>query len=437
MQVSVKNGWQLSDEMMDKIQGEIEKYLSKKNIYFHNFSDELQTHLKSLYPDLPTIKSQWYMLKNGVSEIPKCELPNCNNSAKWNERNNQFDAGCCSDHNKRITSLKNFGTEHPNQSKKQQRKVKKSIREKYGVDYITQTALHKDSVRESVVEKYGVESVLQSPEVREKIKQTNLERYGVENPTENPEIRAKVQQTNLKRYGVKESLSSPEIRAKGNKTNLEKYGSIYPMRNEELLEKRRQYIIETYDAYSPNPQREADTEKYFHLNLRIEAENRGETYYYFFDDELETKQEQVAWVKNPKAERVVDVDAIDCIDNSARDVFIHKNSLYSQDSVVRQNFGLFAGNELVCIFSGYEKDEYFEITRFVTKIGIGFSQNIFVLILNHLKRNKPTIISFDRRFTPLNQPTLHDAGFEFIGGTEPKQNDVGFWDCGKLVYKAY
>lgn len=249
MQVSEKSGWQQSNDMIEKIQGEIEKYISKKNIYFHKFSDELQAYLKKQYPDLPTIKSQWYMLKNSLSVIPKCELPNCDISAKWNERNNQFDAGCCADHNKRLTSLKNFGTEHPNQSKKQQRKVKKLIREKYGVDYITQTTLHKDSVRDSVVEKYGVENVLRSPEVREKIKQTNLERYGVEHPTENPEIRAKVKLTNIKRYGVSESLASPEIRAKGNKTNIERYGSIFPMRNEELLEKRRNYIINKYDVY--------------------------------------------------------------------------------------------------------------------------------------------------------------------------------------------
>ena len=423
--------------MMDDIQGEIEKYLSKKNIYFHKFSDELKAHLKSLYPDLPTIKSQWYMLKNSVAEIPKCELTNCPQSAKWNERNNQFDAGCCADHNKKLTSLKHYGTEHPNQSKKQQQKVKKSIQEKYGVDYITQTSKHKQIVKETIKEKYGVDYILQVSTVRDKIKQTNLARYGVEHPTSNSEIREKVQQTNLKRFGVKESLSSPEVRAKGHKTNREKYGSIFPMRNEELLEKRRQYIIETYNAYSPLEPKEEDTEKYFHLNASIEAENNGQTYYYFFDEELHTKQAQVEWIKKPIFTSISETVNIESIDNECRDSFIHQNSLYPSDSFVRQNFGVFDDIELVAVFSGYEKDYYFEITRFVTKIGHGFNDNIIKLFLAHINKNKPIIISFDRRFTSLTQPLLIDAGFEFVGGTEPKQHENGLWDCGKIVFKTY
>lgn len=423
--------------MMDDIQGEIEKYLSKKNIYFHKFSDELKAHLKSLYPDLPTIKSQWYMLKNSVVEIPKCELTNCPQSAKWNERNNQFDAGCCADHNRRITSLKNFGTEHPNQSKKQQQKVKKLIQEKYGVDYITQTSKHKLNVKETIKEKYGVDNVLQLDEVRKKIKQTNLEKYGTEYPTANSEVRKKIQNTNLKRFGVKESLSSPEVRAKGHKTNREKYGSIFPMRNEELLEKRRQHIIDTYNSYSPLGVKEEDTEKYFHLNECIEFENNHLPYYYFFKEELVEKKPQIEWIKDQKIERMVKHTSIETINNELRDSFICANSLYSPDSVVRQNFGVFCGDELVAVFSGYEKDDYFEITRFVIKIGVGFEYNIIDAFLKHIDKNKSIIISFDRRFTSLNQPLLTDVGFEFVGGTEPKQHDNGLWDCGKIVFKTY
>lgn len=237
--------------MNQSIQKEIEKYFFKKNVYFHKFSDELIHYLFEKYPCVSTLKAKWYMLKNNLQHIPICAYTDCDMAVKWNEKNNKFDHGCCIDHNKRITSLKNHGTEHPNQSKKQQRKVKKSIQEKYGVDYITQTTKHRDSVKNTVKEKYGVDNVLQSAVIRHKIKKTNIERYGVENPTSNSEIREKVKQTNMKRYGVSESLASPKVRSKGNKTNIERYGSAFPMRNEVLLSRRRQTIIEKYDAYSP------------------------------------------------------------------------------------------------------------------------------------------------------------------------------------------
>lgn len=237
--------------MNDFIRREVEKYLSKKNVYFHKFSKELCDYLNDKFQNLPSIKSRWYMLKHNLTEIPVCQLPRCCSYAKWNERTNQFDAGCCTDHIKRITSINNFGTEHPNQSKKQQQKVKNSIREKYGVDFITQTDKHKQSVQKTVLSVYGVDSVLRSPEVREKIKKTNIDRYGCEYPSENKEIRNKIQSTNLIRYGVKESLSSVDIREKGNKTNLEKYGTIFPMRNIDVLDRRKKFIIEKYDSYSP------------------------------------------------------------------------------------------------------------------------------------------------------------------------------------------
>jgi hypothetical protein len=231
------------------IQGEIEKYLSKKNVYFGNFSNELVTFLEINFPHVNTIRAKWYMFVHGMNELPICLYPSCETSVKWNEGLKKFSDGCCIDHNKKITSLKNFGVDHPNKSKKQQRKVKKSMQEKYGVDYITQTDIHKTSVMHSVMESYGVDNVLKSPKIREKIRKTNLEKYGVEECISAPIIREKSKQTNLKKFGTECSLSSVEVREKAYKTNLFRYGSIFPMRNEELLEKRLQTIIGRYDSH--------------------------------------------------------------------------------------------------------------------------------------------------------------------------------------------
>lgn len=420
--------------MTSELQREIEKYLSKKNPYFSKFSTELQSYLEITYPGLPTIRARWYMLQNNLSEFPKCEFNTCNEFCTWNEREKRFNYGCCSDHNKRITSLKNFGTEHPNQSKKQQAKVKKSMQEKYGVDYVTQTNKHKESVKKTVKKKYGVDTILKSKEIRKKIKQTNLERYGVEEILSNEQIREKIRLTMIDRYGVEHSLSSPQIRAKVNKTNLEKYGSIFPMRNEDLLEKRQQGIIEKYDAYSPIAKKE-DPEKYFHLDKAMEAENNGETYYFIFDNEKEERPKQIEWTINRKIERKLRSYVFQPISHFARDEFIFENSLYTNDSEIRQNYGVYYEGELVAIFSGYEKVEYYEITRFVVKIGVEFKTNIITNFIKYINKTKPIIISFDRRFTPFNQPFLKDAGFEFVGGTEPRRHSEKIWDCGKLVYK--
>lgn len=235
-------------DISESLKKEIEKYLIRKNVYFDNFSDDLKLYLAEKYPYLSTVRARWYMVVNNLTTIPSCSYQKCKNPVKWNESKKKFDSGCCLDHNKKITYLKNFGVDHPNKSKKQQKKVKKSMREKYGVDYITQTQTHKMRVKESTSAKYGVDNVLKVPEIREKIKHTNLERYGFEDPICSPEIREKIKNTNLERFGFESCLSSPEIREKISKTNLERFGSIFPMRNEELLAKRKSTIEEKYDV---------------------------------------------------------------------------------------------------------------------------------------------------------------------------------------------
>jgi len=422
--------------MNKSLKKEIDKYLSKKKVYYKKFSNNLKEYLKQKYPGLSSLKARWYMLKNNLTTIPSCSFYGCNNPVKWNERKNVFDKGCCVDHIKRINSLKKFGTEHPSQSKEQKSKVKKSMRKKYGVDFITQTEKHKRSVSETVQEKYGVDSILKVPEIRDKIKKTNLERFGVEECMSSPKIRDKAKKTNLKRYGSEESLASPLIRGQINKTNLERYGSIFPMKNEELLEKRKKTIVEKYDSYSPIKRKEADT-KYLNLEKSIEAENNGNTYYLFFEEEVIFKKKQIDWILNKSIKKTINQFRIKKIDYEVRDNFIEQNSLYSADSIIRQNYGFYYNKELLAIISGCERTLFFEITRFVIKIGINFSKNILIEFVEYIGINKPFIISFERRFTSINQDILIDARFDFIGGTEPILRENNIWDCGKLIFKKY
>lgn len=445
--------------MSPNLQREITFYLSKKNPYYSNFSQELIDFLTQNYPTLPTVKAQWNLYKQGLThnDIPTCGLDSCNNEAKWNIKFNRFDSGCCADHTKRITSIKNFGVDHPNKNKRQLEKVKKSVRLKYGVDYVTQTKEHNEKRKKTNLEKYGVEEVTLSDEIRSKIHKTNLEKFGEIHPLSNKDVRDKIKQTNLKKYGTESGLSNKKVREKINKTNLEKYGSIFPMRNEDIIEKRRNFIIEKYDAYSPLTKKD-DEKKYYHFDKSIIAENSKKNYYHFFDFEMVYKTKQIDWIKNKLILRSIQQVTIGNIEYSELDNFIKENSLYPSDSEIRQMFGLYAGDELVGIISGYEKSDYYEITRFVTKMGYKFSENLLLKFINYINNNKIFLITFDRRFTSIIQPELEEAGFEFIGGTEPSMyyvdneraihyrnrnlietidlsNFKEVWDCGKLVFK--
>lgn len=234
--------------MNEQLLSEIKKFITKKNVYFKNFSQALIDFLNESYPEAPNLRSKWYMYVNKMIGIPICKYKGCKSNVKWNNTKNIFDDGCSIEHNRKLTFIKLYGVEHPNKSKKQQKKIKKSIFEKYGVEFITQTDKHKESVKKTNIEKYGVNCVLKLADVREKIKKTNLEKYGEPECGASSVVQEKKRKTNLKKFGFENSLSSPKVREKAHKTNLKKYGSIYPMRNEQLLEKRKQTINDRYDS---------------------------------------------------------------------------------------------------------------------------------------------------------------------------------------------
>jgi len=421
--------------MSPTLQKEINHYLSKKTIYFKNFSQELINHLETIYPN-QTLQAQWFVLKNNITTIPICKFKGCNNDVKFNQKNKEFDLGCCKTHNQKITFKKNYGIDHPLKNKKQQEKLRKSVKAKYGVDSIAQLDSTKDKIKNTTKVKYGVNSIAELQSTKDKREATMIENYGVSHAQQSTEIRAKTHKTNLDKFGVTEPLSSPTIREKGYHTNMERYGSIFPMRNKELLAKRLESIIEKYDAYSPIMIKE-NISKNYQLEKSIEAENNNSIYYYFFDEEIENKQKQIKWIVDKQITQTISEIEFKDITHEERDIFIIANSLYMKDTEYRFNYGVFNGDTLVAVFSGFEKEDYYEISRFVIKIGVSFEFNIITEFVTHFNKIKPIIIPLDRRFTPLNQPDLIDAGFEFVGGTDPKLHAPNIWDCGKLVYKFY
>lgn len=236
--------------MTETLQREIDKYLSKKLVLYAKFSDELKTFLSEKYKEysLP-LKLQWQLFSTN-STHPICEYKDCQELVSIDKKYTKFSRGCCKDHSQKITFIENYGEEHPLKNKKQQAKLKNSVKEKYGVDSIAKLDSTKEKIKKTTKEKYDVDSIAQLKSTKDKIKNTMLERYGVEHAQQSEDIRLKTKQTNLLRFGVEEPLSDPTIRAKGNETNLERYGSIFPMKNKEVAAKKLKTIIDRYDGYS-------------------------------------------------------------------------------------------------------------------------------------------------------------------------------------------
>jgi len=259
--------------MNELLEKEILHYLSKKNIYYKQFSNELVVYLSTLYPNL-SLKAQWYLYSHNITDLPICEYDGCNNYVKFNEKKKVLDKGCCKTHNQKITFKVNYGEEHPLKNKKQLLKLKNSVKEKYGVDSIAQLETTKQKIKETTKEKYGVNSIAELTATKTKSRKTMLLKYGVEFAQQSKQIREKTHQTNLSKFGVTEPLTDSKFRERAHQTNIDKYGSIFPMRNKELLAKRLETVIDKYDSYSPlgNPEvnkkfRKTVFEKYYNTKL--------------------------------------------------------------------------------------------------------------------------------------------------------------------------
>lgn len=193
---------------------------------------------------------------------------------------------------KKLTVLKNYGVENPQQSEIIKKKQIQNSLKKYGVKKPQQSEIVKKKTEESNILKYNVKSPLMLEEIKKKIKQTNLKKYGTnyyietqefkersvitnyakygtDNPAKSSVIKEKIKQTNILRYNVENPLQNEDIKEKVKKTNLEKYGVHNYAITEECKEKVRKTNFEKYGVnyvmQSPNFQEKSkrtNLEKY-------------------------------------------------------------------------------------------------------------------------------------------------------------------------------
>ncbi len=127
-------------------------------------------------------------------------------------------------------------------SKRNKRKRKESMLERYGVEYTMQKEefkiIAKRNREETNLERYGVKHNWSSEELREQGQyKTCLEKYGTKYPAKTNEIKEKIKETNLQKYGVECFAKTKEYLEKTIETNRQKYGVDWAQQNPEIHKK--------------------------------------------------------------------------------------------------------------------------------------------------------------------------------------------------------
>lgn len=149
------------------------------------------------------------------------------------------------------TTLERFGVDNASKSMEVQEKRKKTNLKKFGVEQVMSSKEVRAKAQEKIREKYKVDNVFQSEEIKGKIRETNLKNLGVEHPMQSKEIQNKMKKTNLENLGVEFPLQSKEIQENTKKTNLEKYNVEWAIQSEEVKEKRRETMLEKFNVEFP------------------------------------------------------------------------------------------------------------------------------------------------------------------------------------------
>lgn len=203
------------------------------------------------------LKNILNIMRQKVTVLPICGVENCEKPVKF-DYYMRLTAGCCTQHNQILTSLKNHGVDNPGKSAITVQRRKETNLKRYGHVMPPHADGIKQQVQKTLIERYGVDCALKSPEIREKIRQTNLIRYGVEHPYMVGEIRDRIKNTMALRYGACSPMQVPELKAKIIKTTLDRYGveffgssDQFLQDSESRLEKRKLTYIANYGVDHP------------------------------------------------------------------------------------------------------------------------------------------------------------------------------------------
>jgi len=218
-----------------------------KDYIFTKIGDTFMVNINDLAKNSPVkIKVICdYCLEEGLVNIIKKEYRSYLNGRKF------IDKDCCDNRQciekkKRETSIINYGTLYPSQTKEYRENQVKANLKKYGVENYMQTDECKAKIKQTCLERYGCENPMQNNEVKNKLKQTNLERYGVESYTQTEEYNIKTKETGLNKYGKEYYMQTEEYKEKYKNTCQEKYGCDAVLQNAEVKQKIKETNLKRY-----------------------------------------------------------------------------------------------------------------------------------------------------------------------------------------------
>jgi very-short-patch-repair endonuclease len=177
---------------------------------------------------------------NKIIKLPKCSM--CNNNVKFISYKNGYRKFCstkCSNNspitkkNKKLTSIANYGVEHPMQNSKYKENFNEKINKKFGVDNISKNNSIKEKKEKTLLKNYGVTHPLKSDIIKERAIQTNIEHWGVKNVSQSDIISERKKNTFLKNYNVEYGFQSEEIKDKITTTIQNKYNVDHYVQSEE------------------------------------------------------------------------------------------------------------------------------------------------------------------------------------------------------------
>lgn len=161
---------------------------------------------ENFHCDKWTEKLYWFY--HHLDDYPKCSV--CGKPTQFINLKTGYREFCgykcmnsCNDVQirKKETSMKNWGTDNPMQSKMIKEKLKTTIQNRYGVDNPFQMVDFEEKRKATNLKKYGVEHHLQNAQILDKQMRTNIQRYGTPYISQIDSYKKIIQNTCNERYG--------------------------------------------------------------------------------------------------------------------------------------------------------------------------------------------------------------------------------------------
>lgn len=175
--------------------------------------EQLQQRISCNFCKLPCVKGQgicYHCIHTPEGKALRATAVSRQFSAHWKNATKADLAR--KERNRKATSLRKYGTEHP-----------------------MQTEEVKDRQRAVIQERYGVDAPMQSLEVQATLRRNLKREHGVVNVSQLDTVKAKKQQTCLKNHGVLYPMQSRAALEKRVRTYRNTYGVDHPSQNEEVF----------------------------------------------------------------------------------------------------------------------------------------------------------------------------------------------------------